>query len=196
MSKLKSITTRFRLISLALAVALFSLAAHAQAIHFDAATHVFRIDTPAVTYAIGVNPKGELQAIYWGAPLASTDPLPTPVESRELSGMETSTTITPYEYRAWGGLNFTEPDLKITFPDGNRDLVLHYVSHKIDADRLTITTKDISREVFVDLIYTVDPATGVIGRSLRHHQPHQSPSSPSSKPPPPPGTSLTAPTTR
>ncbi len=145
-------------------------AATQEAIHYTPATHVFRIDTPAVTYAMGVNPAGELQAIYWGAPLAPADPIPTPVEPHELSGMETSTTITPYEYRAWGGLNFTEPAVKITFPDGNRDLVLHYVSHKIDRDgpgrdKLIITTKDISRDVFVDLIYTVDPATGVIGRS-------------------------------
>ncbi len=153
----------------AITVALMFPAAHARAqsdhIHYSPTTHVFRIDTPAVTYALGVNPKGELQAIYWGAPLAAADPLPQPVESRELSGMETPTTITPYEYRAWGGLNFTEPDLKITFPDGNRDLVLHYVSHKIEPTKLTITTKDISRDVLVDLIYTVDPATGVIGRS-------------------------------
>ena len=139
--------------------------ANSGAIRFSSVTHVFRIDTPAVTYAMGVNPAGELQAIYWGAPLAPADPLPTPAEPRALSGMETPTTITPYEYRAWGGLNFTEPDLKVTFPDGNRDLVLHYVSHNIGTNKLTITTKDISRDVFVDLIYTVDPATGVIGRS-------------------------------
>ena len=140
-----------------------------EAIHYSASTHVFRIDTPAVTYAMGVNPDGELQAIYWGAPLAPADPIPAAVEARGLSGMETPTTVTPYEYRAWGGYSFVEPAVKITFPDGNRDLVLHYVSHKIDGTsekpKLTITTKDISRDVFVDLIYTVDPATGVIGRS-------------------------------
>ena len=79
--------------------------------------------------------------------------------------MEPGSAITPYEFRAWGGLNFVEPDLKITFPDGNRDLALRYVSHKIEPTRLTVTTKDISRDVFVDLIYTVDPKTGVIGRN-------------------------------
>ena len=142
------------------------LAARAQeAIHYSDSTHVFRIDTPAVTYAVGVNPTGELQAIYWGAPLAPTDPIPTPTEARGLSGMEMPSNVTPYEYKAWGGLTFTEPAVKITFPDGNRDLVLHYVSNKIDGNKLVITTKDISRDVFVDLIYTIDPATGVIGRS-------------------------------
>jgi alpha-galactosidase len=160
---------------LALAVAITAAfilsvsSASAQAIHFDAATHVFRIDTPAVTYAMGVNAEGDLQTIYWGSPLAATDPISTPTETRALDGVEVGTTLTPYEYRAWGGTTFAEPALKITFPDGNRDLVLHYVSHKIEGPPekpvLTIITKDISREVFVDLIYTVDPATGVIGRN-------------------------------
>ncbi len=148
-----------------LALPAATAAAQSEAIHYSPATHVFRIDTPAVTYAMGVNAEGDLQAIYWGAPIAPADPIPTPAETPALDGVEVGTTITPYEYRSWGGTNFAEPALKITFPDGNRDLVLHYVSHKIDATKLTITTKDISRDVFVDLIYTVDPATGVIGRS-------------------------------
>ncbi|MBB5057740.1 alpha-galactosidase [Granulicella aggregans] len=167
MSKLKLMTTYLRpAYLLALTAALFSVPASAQEhIHFDSTTHVFRIDTPGETYAFGVNAQSEIQTLYWGSPLAAADPLPTPAAYRSLSGMEESSNITPYEYRAWGGLNFTEPAVKITFPDGNRDLVLHYVSHKIDGDKLTITTKDISRDVFVDLIYTVAPATGVIGRN-------------------------------
>ena len=53
----------------------------------------------------------------------------------------------------------------MTFPDGNRDLVLHYVSHTIRNDGFVVTLKDISREVFVELHYSVDAATGVLGRS-------------------------------
>jgi alpha-galactosidase len=152
-----------------LATAAITVASAQESIHYSPATHVFRIDTPAVTYAMGVNAAGDLQTVYWGAPIALADPIPTPAETPALDGVEVGTTITPYEYRAWGGTNFAEPALKITFPDGNRDLVLHYVSHKIEGSpekpKLTITTKDISRDVFVDLIYTIDPATGVIGRS-------------------------------
>jgi alpha-galactosidase len=60
---------------------------------------------------------------------------------------------------------YIEPALKVTFPDGNRDVVLHYVSHTLATDNLTVLLKDISRDIYVTLIYTVDTATGVIGRS-------------------------------
>ncbi|HEY0795705.1 MAG TPA: alpha-galactosidase, partial [Acidisarcina sp.] len=60
---------------------------------------------------------------------------------------------------------YVEPALKITFPDGNRDLVLHYVSHKIDGATLTIQMTDILRDVRVELRYKIDAATGMLGRS-------------------------------
>jgi alpha-galactosidase len=55
--------------------------------------------------------------------------------------------------------------LKVTFPHGNRDLVLHYVSHTIEGNELTITLKDIQRQLFVELRSSLDSATGIIGRS-------------------------------
>ena len=60
---------------------------------------------------------------------------------------------TPQEFSGWGAGLYVEPALKVTFPDGNRDLVLHYLSHKIDGDSLTIRLKDVERDVFVDLRY-------------------------------------------
>ena len=53
-------------------LAMHSLAAQ-ESIRFAPATQVFRIDTPATTYAMGVNAQGELQALYWGAAIALTD---------------------------------------------------------------------------------------------------------------------------
>jgi hypothetical protein len=51
---------------------------------------------------------------------------------------------------------FVEPALKISFSDGSRDLVLHYASHSIKGNELTVTLRDISRDLFVDLHYHVD----------------------------------------
>ena len=65
----------------------------------------------------------------------------------------------------WGSAIYPEPALKVSYPDGNRDLVLRYVSHKIDGDALHVELKDIDRELFVHLLYTIDPKTGIIGRS-------------------------------
>ena len=57
-----------------------------------------------------------------------------------------------------------ESSLKITFPDGNRDLVLRYVSHQLQNDAMTIVLKDIERDVFVTLHYEMDAATGILAR--------------------------------
>lgn len=65
-----------------------------------------------------------------------------------------------------GGGLFIEPDLKITLPDGNRDLELKYISHRIDGNNLSIVMKDISREVYVTLQYQADEETGILRRSV------------------------------
>lgn len=150
------------------AIQICTPALHAQSsrdIRYDAATHVFRIDGAGVTYAFGVNEVGALQPIYWGKALAADDPLPTPHAMPEVASFDGTSTTTPNEYAGWGGILYLEPALKITFPDGNRDLVLKYVSHTIDGDTLHIVLKDIERAIFVELTYTIDPETGILGRS-------------------------------
>ena len=70
----------------------------------------------------------------------------------------------PQEFAGWGGGLTAEPSLKITFADGNRDLVLRYVSHQVQHDAMTIVLKDIERDVFVTLHYEMDAATGILAR--------------------------------
>jgi alpha-galactosidase len=150
-------------------LAILQPATHAQApahISFDAQTRVFRIDGGESTYAFGVNPEGALETIYWGGRLQPSDPLP-PANSAAstLSSFETGNGIAPQEFGGSGAGMLVEPALKITFPDGLRELVLHYVSHTLAADKLTIQLKDITRDVEVILTYKVDSATGILGRS-------------------------------
>jgi len=133
-------------------------------IHYDQATHVFRLDAAGMTYAFGVNNVDALQPIYWGKTLAATDPLPAVHTMPEAASFDSPADTTPNEYAGWGGGLYPEPALKVTFPDGNRDLVLHYVSHAIAGDELKIKLKDIERNLFVELHYTIDPATGIVGR--------------------------------
>ncbi len=156
-------------ICLTACISLATMFAHAQptgaSIRFDDSSKVFRIDGGDVSYVFGINNRNELQAVYWGARLGAGDTFPPTHVSREVASFDMSTTTTPQEFAGWGAGLFVEPALKITFPDGNRDLVLHYVSHQIDGDVLTVRLKDIERDVFVNLRYEMDPATGVLGRS-------------------------------
>jgi alpha-galactosidase len=139
--------------------------AQSASVSYDPATHVFRLDGGKMSYAFGVNQRGELQAIYWGGRLGATDAIPQAVAMREWSSFDNSYTTTPEEYAGWGSGLFVEPALKITFADGNRDLVLHYESHSTGANSLEVVTKDIERPIFVTLHYAIDPDTGILARS-------------------------------
>src|SRR5271154_6286736 len=140
---------------------------NATLIHFDGQTQIFRIDTTDISYVFGINEKKQLQALYWGKRLNSADTFAMPHSDPGVSSFESSINTTRQEFVGWGGGLYVEPDLKVTFPDGNRDLVLEYVSHRIDGSQLTILLKDISREVYVELQYHVDATTGILRRSAQ-----------------------------
>lgn len=142
-----------------------ALARAADAVHYDAAAHTFRIDGGGATYVLGVNERGELQSLYWGARLAASDTFAAAHSLPGRASFDSSINETPQEYVGWGGGLYVAPDLKITFPDGNRDLVLHYVSHTIDGSTLKIVMKDIERPVYVTLNYHLDSDTGILERS-------------------------------
>jgi alpha-galactosidase len=146
-----------------------TLAVHASppAASFDAAAKTFRLDGGNTTYIFGVNTRGELQQIYWGGRLGASDAVPQAQPSPEWASFDSSYTNTPQEYVSWGGGLYNEPALKISFPDGNRDLVLHYQSHSVRADGFDVVLRDLDpkRPVQVTLHYAIDGASGILTRS-------------------------------
>jgi alpha-galactosidase len=166
---MKSISAALHLTAPVLVAAALGLSASAiaqsPATTFNPATKVFRLDGGDVSYVFGVNPRGELQQLYWGGRLADTDSFPAAVPMPAWASFDSSYTNTPQEYAGWGAGLFVEPALKITFADGNRDLVLHYLSHTTRADGFDVVLKDIERKIYVTLHYTIDPASGILARS-------------------------------
>ena len=142
-----------------------SMTITAQTATFENDAKTFRLDGGDVSYVFGVNPRGGLQQLYWGGRLATTDRFPQAAPMREWASFDDSYTNTPQEYAGWGSGLFNEPALKITFADGNRDLVLHYESHKATEHGFDIVLKDIKAAVFVTLHYSIDPETGILARS-------------------------------
>ena len=127
---------------------------------------VFRLDGGNSTYAFGVNERGELQTLYWGGRLGPNDKIPAAHSLMEWASFDSSNTTTPQEYAGWGAGLFTEPALKVSFADGNRDLVLHFVRATPDGSQsLEVLLKDISREVYVTLKYSIDAESGILSRS-------------------------------
>jgi alpha-galactosidase len=134
---------------------------------YDATARTFRLEAADTSYVLGVNENGELQNLYWGKRLQKTDSLSPAKSPGGGSGFEPASNITPTEFVGWGAGLYAVPNLKITFPDGNRDLVLHYLSHSIRGNTLTVTLKDIEREVIVELRYEMDSTTGILARSAK-----------------------------
>jgi len=67
-----------------------------------------------------------------------------------------------HRLRRWPGCRAESEDH--IFPGGNRDLVLHYVSPTIRDNTLSVSLKDVRRDVAGDLM---DEETGVLARSAR-----------------------------
>jgi alpha-galactosidase len=132
---------------------------------FDATSKVFRLDGGPTSYVFGVNEKGELQQLFWGGRLGATDSFQQARTIPEWASFDSSNTTTPQEYAGWGAGLFVEPALKVSFADGNRDLVLHYVSHTVTPHGFEVVLKDIERNLYVTLHYEMDPESGILARS-------------------------------
>ncbi len=118
---------------------------------------LFVLDTANASYVFGVNERNQLQHVYWGGKLWRDEDLAPVHSAPEWASFDGSASTTPGEYPGWGSNMYTEPCLKVTLPDGNRDLVLGYVSHEIQGDTLTVVTKDIQYDLVVTIHYRVYP---------------------------------------
>ena len=114
---------------------LLCLCASAQSVKYDAGRRVWLLTTSASSYAMGVSAEGELQHLYWGGPLWRIEDVPAATRKKDLSSFDPHEMLENEEYLRAGVVpRYYEPSLKITRADGDRDLVLHYVSHQIKGD--------------------------------------------------------------
>jgi alpha-galactosidase len=141
----------------------FAALAMAQ-IQFDQTRKVWLITSPHSSYAMGIGPAGEIQHLYWGGPISRIEDVPAAQERRDISSFDPHQMLENEEFPGWGGPRYYEPALKITRADGNRDLVLHYASHRIQGDDLELRLKDIRDDIEATLHYRLYPETGIIGR--------------------------------
>src|SRR6185312_2699800 len=133
-------------------------------IQFDQARKVWLITSPHSSYAMGVGPSGELQHLYWGGPITRMEDVPAAQEKKDISSFDPHQMLENEEFPGWGGPRYYEPALKITRADGDRDLVLHYMRHRLQGNDLEITLKDIRDDIEAGLHYRVYPDTGIISR--------------------------------
>lgn len=133
-------------------------------IRFDQSRKVWLITSSHSSYAMAVGPTGELQHLYWGGPISRLEDVPAAQTQRDISSFDPHQMLENEEFPGWGGPRYYEPALKITRADGDRDLVLHYVSHRVQGNDLEIVLKDIRDDIEAKLHYRVYPDTGIISR--------------------------------
>lgn len=134
----------------------------------------FILTTDHTASCIGIDPEGGVQHLHWGRVLPRLEDYPDchPIGEtvgigpnlEDPRGLSLSGYFYPYEagrsvvndeYSGWEALTFTEPCLKLMFPDGVRDVILRYESHRIEGDNLVINLKDAYYNLFVHLSYRV-----------------------------------------
>jgi alpha-galactosidase len=145
-------------------ILLTALAAPAQ-IQYSEAKKVWLLTTRSSSYAMGIAADGALRNLYWGAPLWRLDDLNAPSPARDRSSFDPRQMMENEEFPGWGGPRYFEPALKISRPNGVRDLVLKYSAHRLRGDDLDIDLKDIRDAIEVTLHYRVYPDHGIIRRS-------------------------------
>ena len=126
----------------------------------------FLLQTRNTSYAFCVGEKDYLLHLHWGGKVNGPEDLPT---VQELSQRVTlvgrgSDRVELLEYRSWGGASTKEPALKITFPDGTRNLYLVYKSHDVNGDTLRVNLEEPQYGVEVTLCYRVCEEFDIIER--------------------------------
>ena len=154
-----------RAAGLAVVCALGASSLSAQAIQYIESRKVWLLSTGQSSYAMGVGADGALRHLYWGAPLWRAEDLQTPAERRDISSFDPRQMLEAEEFPGWGGPRYYEPALKIARENGDRDLVLRYLSHRIQQNDLDIVLKDLRDPIEVTLHYRVYADHGILRRS-------------------------------
>ncbi len=143
----------------------FEAAARAQSIQFNEDAKIWLLTTGQSSYAMGVGAGGQLQHLYWGAPLWRIQDLPAVPAPRDISSFDPRQMLENEEFPGWGGPRYYEPSLKIARLDGDRDLVLRYASHRMAQNELHVELKDVRDDIRVMLHYRVYPEYGLLRRN-------------------------------
>ena len=92
-----------------------------QNIRFLEDKKLFALQAGPVSYVFGINERNELQHVYWGGAVPRAEEFKTPKVLSDWASFDLTTTTTPQEFAGWGAGLYSEPALKVTYPDGNRD---------------------------------------------------------------------------
>jgi alpha-galactosidase len=127
---------------------------------------IWVLETRHSAYALGLNQAGRLTHAYWGARLPYVADYPAPVNP-VFWAADGPNHFTPEEYPGYGGTQYIDPCLKVTFADGVRDVVVEYGEFSVTdgpAPELAVRLKDAFYPLHVTLHYRVHDSDDLIER--------------------------------
>jgi alpha-galactosidase len=140
------------------------------AIQYSETYKIFGIQTKQTSYLFGLNEKGSLQHLYWGASLEIEDCRPL-LRTWSHSSFDMEVERVLEEYSFWGNLVYTEPSLKVMWHDGVRDLSMKYAGHQISEEdgqvKLVVTLQDEVYPLETQLSYVVIAELDLVVRSAK-----------------------------
>ncbi|OCT10639.1 alpha-galactosidase [Paenibacillus pectinilyticus] len=129
--------------------------------------NIFEIRTNHSSYVFGINEKGTLQHVYWGAHVEAAD-CSHLLGGRLHSSFDAEIDRETEEYGGWGGCHYAEPALKVSFADGVRDLKLQYEGHRIASDNeVVLRLVDVFYAIRVEVHYKGIPEHDLIERYVQ-----------------------------
>lgn len=136
------------------------------------------LETENTGYAFGLNAAGLLVHRYWGPRLPFPADYPAAPNPIGWASFNNAAQLTPEEYPGYSDIKYVEPCLKVTFPDGVRDVVLKFDHAEVldgDTPQLNIYLKDSFYPFRVTLHYRVHSAYDLIERSVTVENADKSP---------------------
>ncbi len=120
-------------------------------------------------YAFGISEEGIPVHLHWGGTLRDIGDLPEIQEVRNFTHRPRNRNLlAAQEFPGWDGALFTEPALKVTRPNGVRNVRLRYrdfeIRHETDSETLLIHLTDLFSALDVTLFYRVYPAQALFDR--------------------------------
>ena len=130
-------------------------------------TQVFRLDGGNSTYAFGVNERGDLQPLYWGGRLGAHDSIPAAHSFPEMASFDSPATTTPQEYAGWGAglVHRARAESQFCRWQSRSGACTLSTPHRTTPNSADVLLKDISREIYVTLRYSMDSESGILARS-------------------------------
>ena len=134
------------------------------------ADRAWTLETRDTAYAVAVNAQGILTHTYWGPRLAGPSDSPAAETSSGWASFNNPQQIIREEYPGFEGAKYTDPCLKLTYPDGVRDVAPRFAGADVKGSRLVVTLRDPVYPLNIELHYMAHEALNLIERwaTLRH----------------------------